>query len=71
MLTEQNKKDILSLFYRTELREGELVINNSDIEIAKELSLPYRRVAEYLTNHSRKKIDEFKNRYKYEYTEKN
>lgn len=66
MLTEQNKKDILKLFYRTKLRKGEVVVNNSDREIAEELNLPYNNVCKYLVNHSRKKIDEFKNRYKYE-----
>ncbi len=37
--TEIHKDDVLELFYRTELRPGEDVIDNQDKTIAKELNI--------------------------------
>ena len=37
--TEIHKADVLKLFYRTELRPGEDVIDNQDKTIAKELNI--------------------------------
>lgn len=56
-LTEQNKHDILELFYRTELRIGEKIIDNTDKSIAKELNLEEKKVSYFLYIHLNKKYD--------------
>lgn len=63
-LTEKDKVNILNLFYRTELRKNELVIDNRDCKIAEELNLKTQNVAVFLCNHSRIKISEYKNKHK-------
>ena len=67
-MTKQDRKNILKIFYRTELREDEEIINNSDKQIAKELNLPYNTVASFLVDHSNKKLDEIKNKSRKENT---
>ena len=55
--TNQNKEDILSLFYRTELREDEKIVDNSDVTIAKELGHNKMKVCQFLSNHLNIKRD--------------
>ncbi len=50
-LTDKNKKDILSLFYRTELYFGEKIVDNRDTTIANELGLKTTTVSNYISNH--------------------
>ena len=47
ILTPEDKENIKRLLYRG-LREGETVVDNSSITIAKELRLPHRAVQEYI-----------------------
>ena len=54
-LTEKNKHDILSLFYRTKLYHNEKVIDNRDSVIAKELGLKTSVVCGFLSRHLIKK----------------
>ncbi|WP_299523577.1 hypothetical protein [uncultured Lutibacter sp.] len=50
-LTEHQKHTILELFYRTELRFCEKVINNTDIAIANELGITKGLVTNLIQNH--------------------
>ena len=50
-LTEEDKKNILKLFYRTDLEENEKVIDNRDSYIANKLNIKKRIVSEFLTRH--------------------
>lgn len=54
-LTEKNKHDILSLFYRTKLYHNEKVIDNRDSVIAKELSLKTMTVSRFIDRELAKK----------------
>lgn len=58
-LSEKQKDDVLKLFYRTELREGEVVINNTTPAISRELELPYQKVQHFLNRHTEKKIRQY------------
>lgn len=49
------KERIKELFYRTELRRGEKIIDNKDSTIAKELKLSKSQVSTYLQTHLRHK----------------
>ena len=49
-------EDVLELFYRTELREGEEIINNHAPVIAKELNLRVSMVNEIITRDIKRKI---------------
>lgn len=51
LLTESHKEDILKLFYRTELRKYEKLIDNRTITISKELGIITRVVDEFLSIH--------------------
>ena len=56
LLSETNKKKILSLLYRKKLRSGEKVIDNSDRVISEELGLPLFAVGQFLRVHQREKM---------------
>jgi len=56
LLSESHKEKILSLLYRSELRVGEDIINNSDRIISKELGLPLFAVGQFLRVHQREKM---------------
>jgi len=47
-LTEQNKHDILELFYRTELWIGEKIVDNTDRFISGELGICEKVVAAFV-----------------------
>ena len=49
------KQKILALLFRTELRPGEEIINNSDAQIAKELGLNKQFVCRIIGNYFRDK----------------
>jgi len=48
---------ILKKFYRTELRDGEDVIDNRDDTIAKELNIPMDLVSKIIKKHLKDKYD--------------
>lgn len=50
-------KKIIKLFNRTELREGEDVINNTDPAIAKELNIDTPYVSRVLAKYMNRKIE--------------
>jgi len=54
--TESQEKQVLSLFYRTVLRPGEIIIKNSDSTIAKELGYAKSSVTHFLSKHLKAKI---------------
>jgi len=56
LLSETNKKKILSLLYRKKLRSGEKVIDNSDRVISEELGLPLFSVGQFLRVQQREKM---------------
>lgn len=58
-LTEQNKHDILALFYRTELYSNEKIIDNSDKNIANMLGLKKHLVCDFLASYLVKKVKKF------------
>lgn len=55
-------KQIIKLFNRTELREGEDVINNTDPAIAKELNTDTPYVSRVLAKYMTTKIEDLHNR---------
>lgn len=55
-LTDRQEEDILFLFYRTELRLGEVVIDNTDAAISKELNIKQSRVGNLISLHLKEKI---------------
>lgn len=48
-LTEKEKHDILDLFFRTELRVGEKIIDNSDKTISNELNIKISTVSWFIS----------------------
>ena len=54
---EEQKEEILILFYRTELRENEKIIDNSDVTIAKELGHSKTKVSHFISSHLNTKRD--------------
>lgn len=61
-LTKQQKQQILNLFYRSELREGEQIIDNRDKTIANELGLKKPQVTHFLYDHSIKMMDIYRSK---------
>ena len=59
-ISENDKKNILDLFYRTELRENEKIIDNREVTIAKELNIKQLIVCHVITNHLEKKYKNWK-----------
>ena len=55
--TDEQKDEVINLFNRTELREGELIIDNRSSKIAKELSYPTAMVDETISEYLNLKID--------------
>lgn len=49
--TKEQEEKILSLFYRTELYRGEVIIDNTTTYIAKKLKLKIQLVNSCLDNH--------------------
>ena len=56
-LTAKHLPSILKKFYRTELRDGEDVIDNRDKTIAKELNIPMDWVSKMVKRHLKEKYD--------------
>ena len=56
------KNDILKLFYRTELRQDEEVIDNRDSKIARELGTNQYNVQSVISADLDKKIDKINNK---------
>lgn len=56
IITDKHKEDILSLFYRTELRENEDLIDNRSITISKELDIALPIINEFLSKHLEEKF---------------
>lgn len=48
-LTEDQKKKIKELFYRTTLREGEIIVDNSSAAISKELNIPKKKIQYFIS----------------------
>ena len=59
-ISESDQKNILDLFYRTELRENEKIIDNREVTIAKELNIKQLIVCHVITNHLEKKYKNWK-----------
>lgn len=55
-------EQIIELFNRTELRDGEYVINNTDPAIAKELNIDTPHVSRVLAKYMNTKIEELQQR---------
>lgn len=51
----EDVESILSLFYRTELREGEKIIDNTSVSISKELNINVQNVNDVITKHLKNK----------------
>lgn len=60
ILTEQNKHDILKLFYREPYFE-EVIVDNGDATIAKELGLSHSSVILFLSDYLNKKYSKLFN----------
>ena len=50
-LDEQDKDNILKLFYRKKLRRNEFIIDNADSSIAKELDIPKSTITNFIAKH--------------------
>ncbi len=50
ILTEEDREKILNLFYRTELREGEITIKNDSNTIANELGFAIHSVSNVISS---------------------
>ena len=59
----EEKAEVMSLFLRTKLRKGEIIIDNSDETIAKELDISQGRVCYIINTHLKKSFDEAHERY--------
>lgn len=55
--TDEQRKDVIRLFYMVELREGETIIDNTDSKIAKELFMSKSAVSDIISVHLDKKFD--------------
>lgn len=60
-LTQEQEESILELFYRTELRGKEVIIDNRDKTISKELKIQQSRVSNCISKNLREKIKELNN----------
>lgn len=58
--TDKQRNSVIALFNRTELREGEEVIDNRDSKMAKELNLPTSMVSDTVSDYLNLKIDKIK-----------
>lgn len=61
-LTNNQEKQILKLFYRTELRKDEVIIDNTSVTIAKELNIKISTVNNYLQTHLDEKFENINDR---------
>lgn len=59
---QEDTKKVLELFYRTELRPGEVLIDNTDRTIAKELGFTISYVCNIITKDLNKKFDKINSR---------
>lgn len=59
---QEDTKKVLELFYRTELRPGEVLIDNTDRTIAKELGFTISYVCNIITKDLNKKFDRINSR---------